>query len=144
MDMKLGPVPKLDKRNKPQKNLTMTSCRKIVTSLSFFRFSANLEQFGGQIPDIFLDFPCPPSKRTPKKPTQIRVEWKSHLRAKIFGPNMAPIPSKSQINQYEVYRYLNLWYLNKQQKLLNLKNRKRNLVIICSCFTKLKIFTYLQ
>ena len=49
--MKLGPVPKLDKRNKPQKNLTMTSCRKIVTSLSFFRFFANLEQFGGQIPD---------------------------------------------------------------------------------------------
>ena len=49
--MKLGPVPKFDKRNKPQKNLTMTSCQKIVTSLSFFRFFANLEQFGGQIPD---------------------------------------------------------------------------------------------
>ena len=29
----------------------MTSCRKIVTSLSFFGFLANLEQSGGQIRD---------------------------------------------------------------------------------------------
>ena len=43
--MKLGPVTKLDKRNTAtSKNLTMTLCRKIVTSLSFFRFLANLEQ----------------------------------------------------------------------------------------------------
>ena len=36
-DMKLGPVTKLDKRNKStSKNLTMTSCQKIVTSLAFF------------------------------------------------------------------------------------------------------------
>ena len=42
-----------------------------------------------------------PSKRNPKKPTQIRVKWKSHLRAEIFGPNIAPIQSKSQRNQYE-------------------------------------------
>ena len=50
--MKLGPLPKLDKRNKTtSKKLTMTSCRKIVTSLSFFRFFANLEQSGGRITD---------------------------------------------------------------------------------------------
>ena len=29
----------------------MTSCRKIMTSLSFFGFLANLEQSGGWIPD---------------------------------------------------------------------------------------------
>ena len=34
-----------------QKHLTMTSCQKIVRSLSFFEFLANLEQFGGRIPD---------------------------------------------------------------------------------------------
>ena len=34
-----------------QKKLKMTSCRKIVTSSSFFGFLANLEQSGGQIPD---------------------------------------------------------------------------------------------
>ena len=52
IDMKLGPVTKLDKRNKTtSKNLTLTSCRKIVTSLSFFGFLANLEQSGGRIPD---------------------------------------------------------------------------------------------
>ena len=50
--MKLGPVTKLDKRSKStSKNLTLMSCQKIVTSLSFFGFLANLEQFGGRIPD---------------------------------------------------------------------------------------------
>ena len=50
--MKLGPVIKLDKRNKiTSKKLTLTSCRKIVTSLSFFGFLANLEQSRGRIPD---------------------------------------------------------------------------------------------
>ena len=34
-----------------QKKLTMTSCRKIVTSLPFFHFAANLEQSGSRIPD---------------------------------------------------------------------------------------------
>ena len=44
IDMKLGPVSKIDKRNKKtSKNLEMTPCRKIVTSLSFFGFLANLE-----------------------------------------------------------------------------------------------------
>ena len=52
IDMKLGPVTKLDKRNKTtSKKLTLTSCRKIVTSLSFFGFLANLEQSEGQILD---------------------------------------------------------------------------------------------
>ena len=50
--MKLGPVTKLDKRNKTtSKKLTMMPCREIVTSLSFFGFLANLEQSGGRIPD---------------------------------------------------------------------------------------------
>ena len=50
--MKLGPVTKPDKRNKTTSiNLMMTSFRKIVTSLSFFGFLANLEQSGGRIPD---------------------------------------------------------------------------------------------
>ena len=39
------------KTKKRQKNLTLTSCRKIVTSLSFFGFLANLKQSGGRIPD---------------------------------------------------------------------------------------------
>ena len=50
--MKLGPVTKYDKKNKkPQKKLMMTSCRKIVTSLSFFAFFAILEQSTNRIPD---------------------------------------------------------------------------------------------
>ena len=50
--MKLGPVTKLDKRNQAtSKKLTLTSCRKIMTSLSFFGFLANLEQSAGRIPD---------------------------------------------------------------------------------------------
>ena len=50
--MKHGPVTKLDKKNKTtSKNLMLTSCRKIVTSLSFFGFLANLEQSGGRILD---------------------------------------------------------------------------------------------
>ena len=52
IDMKLGPITKLDKRNKTtSKNLMMTSCRKIVTSWSFFGFLANLEKSKGRIPD---------------------------------------------------------------------------------------------
>ena len=34
-----------------QKNLAMTSCQQIVTSLVFFQFMANLEQSRGRIPD---------------------------------------------------------------------------------------------
>ena len=50
--MKHGPVTKLDKRNKTtSKNLTLTSCPKIVTSLLFFGLLANLEQSRGRILD---------------------------------------------------------------------------------------------
>ena len=43
--MKLGPVTNIDKENTTTlKKITMTSCRQIVTSLSFFQFMANLEQ----------------------------------------------------------------------------------------------------
>ena len=43
---------KLDKSNKTtSKKIDVTSCRKIMTSLSFFGFLANLEQSGGRIPD---------------------------------------------------------------------------------------------
>ena len=53
IDMKLGTVTKLDKRNKTtSKKSTFTSCRKIVTPLSFFGFLANLEQSRARIPDI--------------------------------------------------------------------------------------------
>ena len=52
IDMKLGPVTIFNKRNKAtSKNVTMTLCRKIATSLSFFQFMVNLEQFRSQIPD---------------------------------------------------------------------------------------------
>ena len=56
IDTKFGPVTKTDKRNKTarqrQNNLTMTSCQKIVTSSFFFRFMANLEQFGSRISNL--------------------------------------------------------------------------------------------
>ena len=43
--MKLGPVTKLDEKNKIiSKKLTMTLCRKAVTSLQFFQFMANFGQ----------------------------------------------------------------------------------------------------
>ena len=45
IDMKPGPVTKLDKRNKTKSK----KYHKIVTSLSFFGFLANLEQSGGRI-----------------------------------------------------------------------------------------------
>ena len=53
INMKFGPVTKLDKRNKniSKKRLTMTPYRKTVTSLSFFQFMANLDQSGSRIPD---------------------------------------------------------------------------------------------
>ena len=52
--MQLGPVTKLNKRNKiTSKKWTMTSCRQIVTSLSFFGFMANLEQSGSLIPNAW-------------------------------------------------------------------------------------------
>ena len=55
IDMKLGPVTKLYKRNMAtSKKLTMASpCQKIVKLLSFSRFMANLEQSGNRIPDAW-------------------------------------------------------------------------------------------
>ena len=50
IDMKFEPATKFDKRNKTtSKKLTFKSCPKIVTSLLFFQFMANVEQSG--IPD---------------------------------------------------------------------------------------------
>ena len=52
IDMEVGPITKLDKRNKRiSKKMTIMSCRQIVTSLSLFRFMANLEQSGSRILD---------------------------------------------------------------------------------------------
>ena len=56
--MKLGPVTKLDKRNKTtSKNfeidVILENCDVIVI---FFKFLANLQQFGGRIPDTELCF----------------------------------------------------------------------------------------
>ena len=51
-EMKFRPVLELDKRNKtPSKDMTSTSCLKIMTSLSFFQFMSNLEESGSLIPD---------------------------------------------------------------------------------------------
>ena len=47
--MKIGSVTKRDKRNTAtSKNVTMTSSKKNMISLSFFQFMANLEQSGSQ------------------------------------------------------------------------------------------------
>ena len=50
IDMKLGPIAKLDERKKNMSK-KLTSCQKIVTSLSFFQFMVNLEQSRSWIPD---------------------------------------------------------------------------------------------
>ena len=55
IDMKPRPVTKLNKGNKTmsKKNLTMTSCWKIVTSFPISQFVANLKQFGSRIPNAY-------------------------------------------------------------------------------------------
>ena len=54
IDIKLGPVTKLDKRKTAtSKTFVITSCQQIVPSLSFFRFMANLEQSGSRILDVW-------------------------------------------------------------------------------------------
>ena len=54
--MKLGPVTEVDKRNKTtSKTFDDAPCRKIVTSLRFLQFTANLEQSGGRIPDAYVE-----------------------------------------------------------------------------------------
>ena len=50
IDLNLGPVTELNKRNSVKK-FAMTSCQKIVASLSLSEFLANLEQSGGRILD---------------------------------------------------------------------------------------------
>ena len=48
--MKLGPVTKINKRNTARsKKLTLTPCRQIAMSLSFFQFMTSLEQSGSLI-----------------------------------------------------------------------------------------------
>ena len=82
IDMNLGPATKLDKKIKTtSKKLTMTLCSKIVTSLSFFQFTANLEQSRSRIPDVQsvkLIFPLiitfsltKTENKTKKSPTEI-------------------------------------------------------------------------
>ena len=52
IDMKLGPVPKLGKRNKTtSKKFDVNVMSRNVTSLSFFGFLANSEQSEGLIPE---------------------------------------------------------------------------------------------
>ena len=54
VDIRLGPVTKLDKRNRAKSiNLTMSSCRQILTSLSIFGSMASLEQSRSRIPDAW-------------------------------------------------------------------------------------------
>ena len=48
LDQQLNFTRKTKQRQK--RKLTITSCQKIVTSLSFFGFLANSEQSGGRIP----------------------------------------------------------------------------------------------
>ena len=54
IDMKLEPVTKIDKRNKiTSKNLTVTSCQQVLTSLLFFQFMATMEQSRSRILDAY-------------------------------------------------------------------------------------------
>ena len=82
IDMKLGTVTKIDKRNKTTlKKLTMTSFWKTVTSLPYFQFTANLEQSGGRITDaqfvkgvcslIVTFYPTKTANRTKKSLIQL-------------------------------------------------------------------------
>ena len=54
IDMKLGPVTNLNKRNKKisedfDEDSMLANCDVIVTSLSFLQFLANLEQSGSRV-----------------------------------------------------------------------------------------------
>ena len=54
IDIKLGTITKIDKnKTTMSKTFTMTSCPKILTSLLFFQFMTNLEQFRSWIPDAW-------------------------------------------------------------------------------------------
>ena len=80
--MKHGQVNKIDKRNeKKHKKMMVTSFQEIMTSFTFFQFTANLEQSGSRIPDpysIKLMFSSTVTfyltkneNRTKKPPTQL-------------------------------------------------------------------------
>ena len=54
IDMKLGPANNLTRETRRyKKDLTMTSCRQIMTSSSFFRFMVDLEQSRTWFPDAW-------------------------------------------------------------------------------------------
>ena len=54
IDMKIGPVTKIDKRNTTiSKKLMITPCREIVTSLLFLEFMVNFKQFASRISDAW-------------------------------------------------------------------------------------------
>ena len=84
--MKLGPVFKLDKRNRTtSKNLMLTSYRRILTALSFFQFLANLQQSGSRILDaqsvkliyslIVTFYLAKTANKTKKSPTKLSHYW---------------------------------------------------------------------
>ena len=81
-----------------QKKLTMTSCRRVVTSLSFFRFMANLEQPRSWILDaqsvkltfslIVTFYLSKTENRTKKSLTQLSYycfEWKYYSIKKVLS-----------------------------------------------------------
>ena len=73
IDMKLGQVTKLDKRNRARSiNLTMMPCLQILTLLSFFQSMASLEQSRSQISDAWsvTFYLTKTENRTKKCPTQ--------------------------------------------------------------------------
>ena len=94
-----------DKKNKTtSKKMTMTSCRKIVMSLSFFRFMANLEQSGSRIPDtlsVKLTFSLTATvylskteNRTKVSPTQL-----SKLLAILLWVKVLLLPKNADISK---------------------------------------------
>ena len=125
--MKLGPVTKPDQRNKAtSKRITITSCRQIVTSQSFFRFVASFEQSRGWIPDaqsvkltfsFTLTFSLTKTKNRNKK-------LSSHTIALSEGYIFAQKPS----------------FFSKKA---DISKTKRALVLKV-CFLKLYVYVYLR
>ena len=91
--MKLLPVTKLESRNK-KASMKLTSCQKIMTSLSFFQLMVNLELSGSQIPDVqfvkltfslIVSFYLTKICRTKKSLTQL--SHYSFVKGTIFAKN---------------------------------------------------------
>ena len=87
IDMKLGPVTKFDKGNTtPLKKLPMTSCQKIVMSLSIFQVKADFEHSGRRISHVWsvkllfsltvTFYHTKTENRTKKSPTQLPYCWR--------------------------------------------------------------------